>query len=355
MQLRNKAKPSPSYHCPVTVLLPVYNPGRFLRHSLDRILNQSWSNFELLIVDDGSTDASWAVISSYKDKRIRALKNDRNLGIAATLNRGLEMASGEFVARYDIDDFSRHDRMKKQLQTFDQHKDTVAVFSRGRLIDEKNRLIGWVRTPQNSQAVRWDLCFRNTLIHGSVMFRKKFVWEKLGGYQLLRTCEDYDLWSRIIRDQGHIVVLKENLVDYRIHTNSMMGKEHSEGAFTGHYETMRRIMEQNCREFMPGLLSEQQISILCSAWMDPIRADWKAFFFIQKEMLRHLKKPDQREVQKILIEQDFSLYRKCRQAHCAIPFLRALSENDPARFATLPWIRILGDKVLATLKWRSPR
>lgn len=339
----------------VTVLLPVYNPGKFLRHSLDRILNQSWPDFELLILDDGSTDASWEVISSYKDQRIRALKNEHNLGLSVTLNRGLEMASGELIARYDPDDLSHRDRMKKQLEAFDRHKDAVAVFSRGRLIDAKDRLIGWVRTPRDAQAVRWDLCFRNTLLHGSVMFRKQFVWEKLGGYQPLRTCEDYDLWSRIIRSQGNIIVLKENLVDYRIHQDSMMGKEHSEGAFTSHCDTMREIMKKNCQTFMPGTLSEQQIDILSSAWIDPTRADWKAFFSIQKNMLRLFKKTNLRKIRKILIEQDFSLYRKCSQARCALPFLRALYQAAPDRFATLPWIRILGDKVLATLRWRSPR
>jgi glycosyltransferase involved in cell wall biosynthesis len=339
---------------PITVLVPVYNAGKFLRPALDGILNQSWRDFELLIIDDASTDKSWETIFSYQDKRIRALKNERNLGIAATLNKGLELASGELIARYDPDDLSHQDRLKTQIETFEQNKDAIAVFSRARLIDEKNRLIGWVRTPTNIQAIRWDLCFQNTLLHGSVMFRKQFVWEKLGGYRLLRTCEDYDLWSRIIRNHGKIIVLKENLVDYRIHSHSMMGKEHSEG-FSRSHDTMREIMKKNCQAFMPTLLSEQQMNILSSAWIDPTTANWIEFFTIQKNMLQLFQKADLRELRKTLIEEDFSLYRKCRQAGCAIQFLRALWQAAPTRFVALPWIRILGDKVLSTLHWRSPR
>lgn len=336
----------------VTVLLPVYNAGKFLCPTLDRILNQSLQDFELLILDDASTDESWEIVSSYQDDRIRAVKNEWNIGLAATLNRGLAMASGELIARQDQDDLSQRDRLKKQVEVFEGYKQAAAVFSRARLIDAEDRLIGWVRTPTNVEAIRWDLCFRNGFVHGTAMFRRDIIWGKLGGYHPLPACEDYDLWSRLLREQGEIVVLAENLIDYRIHPSSMMGQEHRE-AFAKSQEALRGIMEKNCRVFLG--LSDRQIEVLVSAWLEPQTANWTSFFAIQKDKLHSHQRSNFREIKKILAEEDFSLYRRCRQIQCAASFLRALYLVAPLRFVALPWLRILGEWLLATLGWRFPR
>ncbi len=336
----------------ITVLLPVYNGGKLLGGALDGILNQSLRDFEFLIIDDHSTDGTWEKVCSYRDSRIRAVRNEQNIGLTATLNRGLEIASGELIARQDHDDFSYPDRLKRQVEAFKERKELVAVFSRARLIDNKNRIVGWVRTPTNPAAIRWDLCYRNSFVHGSVMFRRKVVWEDIGGYHPLPACEDYDLWSRIQRNQGEIAVIQDSLLDYRIHSHSIMGQEHSE-AFVKSRNALRQIMEKNCEAFFD--LSEKQIAILTAAWLEPELANWTSFFVLQNQLLASQRDSDILAIRKILAEEDFSLYRKCCQTTCAVSFLRALCLVAPRRFAALPWIRILGERLLAVLGWRSPR
>src|SRR5688572_29034662 len=98
----------------ITVLMPVYNAASFLREAIESILQQTFRDFEFLIIDDGSTDESIAIVQAYKDPRIRFLQNDANVGIAATLNRGIEMASCELIARMDADDISYPTRLQKQ-------------------------------------------------------------------------------------------------------------------------------------------------------------------------------------------------------------------------------------------------
>jgi len=105
----------------LTVLMPVYNGGPFLRSAIESILNQDFSDFDFLIIDDGSTDGSHEIAASYADPRIRLESNGRNLGLIATLNRGLDLARGTYVARMDADDIAFPDRLSKQLTFMEAH------------------------------------------------------------------------------------------------------------------------------------------------------------------------------------------------------------------------------------------
>ena len=98
----------------ITVLMPVYNAGKYLREAIDSILNQSFSDFEFLIINDGSTDNSKNIIESYNDQRIKFIENDKNSGVIFSLNRGLDLAKGGYIARMDADDISLRDRLKIQ-------------------------------------------------------------------------------------------------------------------------------------------------------------------------------------------------------------------------------------------------
>ena len=102
----------------VTVLMPVYNGEKYLREAMDSILKQTLTNFEFLIIDDGSKDSSVKIINSYNDPRIKLVKNEINLGISKTLNRGIELASAELIARMDADDISYPSRLQKQYDYF---------------------------------------------------------------------------------------------------------------------------------------------------------------------------------------------------------------------------------------------
>lgn len=114
----------------ISVIMPAYNAERYIREAIDSILRQTWSDFELIIIDDGSTDSTAAIIAEYTDNRIRFCPNAQNMGVAATLNRGLELACGAYIARMDADDISLPERFAKQAAYLDAHPDVTVCEQR---------------------------------------------------------------------------------------------------------------------------------------------------------------------------------------------------------------------------------
>ncbi len=113
----------------VTVLMSVYNGEKYLREAIDSILNQTFKDFEFLIIDDGSTDSSADIIRSYTDFRIRLIQNEKNIGLTRSLNKGLKLAKGEYIARMDVDDISLPIRFEKQVSFLDKYEDVKLVGS----------------------------------------------------------------------------------------------------------------------------------------------------------------------------------------------------------------------------------
>ncbi|MCP4397497.1 MAG: glycosyltransferase [bacterium] len=192
----------------VTVLLPVYNGERYLRRAIESILQQSYSSFEFLIIDDGSTDLSLKIVQSYQDARIRLLENGRNLGLIDSLNRGMGLAKGEYIARMDCDDISLPERLARQVAYLDTHPDIGVLGCGVRVIDACGNPMFLVDFPQENGFIKWSLCFYNPLAHPTVMMRKEVVLS-VGGYKFdflqedetYSTIhnEDYDLWRRLWR------------------------------------------------------------------------------------------------------------------------------------------------------------
>lgn len=207
----------------VSVLMPVYNGEHYLRESIESILRQTFTDFEYLIVDDGSNDSSRDIIRSYSDSRIRLVENVKNLGLIKTLNRGLALARGEYIARQDQDDISRPSRLGKQVAFLKSHPEIVLLGTRVNSIDHhgrKSRLYGCC-TVRSKLAIRWQLMFDNPFVHPSVMMRTKIVRDDMGGYdEHFSECEDYDLFSRLAFSY-EATNLEETLLDYRYHSGSM--------------------------------------------------------------------------------------------------------------------------------------
>jgi len=195
----------------VTVLMPVYNAERFLREAIDSILQQTLSYFEFLIIDDGSTDNSVAIIKSYGDARIRFIQNEKNLGISATLNRGLELASCELIARMDADDISYPERLQKQYNFFETNKDVALLSTWAREVSETGEPVYTARWRQ--PFFYYNLTFECWIYHPTVMYRRSAVLD-VGAYSTPYS-EDYDLWWRLSR-KYKIDNLSEVLVDYRL-------------------------------------------------------------------------------------------------------------------------------------------
>lgn len=208
----------------VSVLLPNYNAGAFLRPAIDSILGQTFRDLELIVIDDASTDGSAEIVGTYSDPRLRFIRHDTNRGLPATLNEGLAAASAPLVARQDCDDISHPDRLARQLEAFEREPALALVGTRADLIDERGDRVGIVDRCLEPTSIRWFGILDNPFIHSSVLFRADVVRDRLRGYdERRRHAEDFDLWSRLVREH-RARNLPERLIRYRRRASSMMGE-----------------------------------------------------------------------------------------------------------------------------------
>lgn len=207
----------------LSVLMPVYNAEDYLNQSIESILNQTFRDFEFLIINDGSTDQSEKVIRDYaqKDPRIRLVNNPENLGLVRTLNKGLQLAQGKYIARQDGDDISSVDRFEKQIQCLDSFPDVVLVASEFEMINSQGEVIGKTNRFTQPELVPWFLLFYNHVGgHSQVMYRKDIVLSINGYSDEYLHCEDYELWLRLAQ-KDKIVILPDILMKYRVHQESV--------------------------------------------------------------------------------------------------------------------------------------
>lgn len=200
----------------ITVLMPVFNAERFLREAIDSILAQSFKPFEFLIIDDGSTDQSAAIIASYTDPRIRFVQNEKNLGITPTLNKGISLASCELIARMDADDISHPQRLQKQFGYMKRNPECALLSTWARVVSEDKKFIRLER--YRSNFYYYNLTFECWMYHPTIMFRKSAV-EQVGMYSMPYS-EDFDLFWKM-STRFVIANLPEALVDYRISPTSL--------------------------------------------------------------------------------------------------------------------------------------
>jgi glycosyltransferase involved in cell wall biosynthesis len=209
----------------VTVLMPVYNGEKYLRNAIDSILSQTFKEFEFLIINDGSTDRSAEIVASYNDPRIYVVHNDENLGLSATLNKGLELARGKYIARMDCDDISLPERLSKQITFMDTHTDVAVCGAWCKLIGANEGDI-W-RYPSDPGEMRSRLVFESVLVHPSVIMRRELMLSHGLVYSSsYPNAEDYELWARTSRAY-RIANIAEVLLLYRTHSGQV-GKRHSE-------------------------------------------------------------------------------------------------------------------------------
>ena len=183
----------------VTILMSVYNGEKYLRKAVDSILNQTFKDFEFLIINDGSTDKTAEILQSYRDPRIKIVNNQKNMGLTKSLSRGLGIAKGDYIARMDADDISMPERLEKQVNMLEQRPELGMVGTWYCVIDEKDNIKYEVKNDGNPVILRWKLLFNNEFVHSSVMMRKR-AYEDSGGYNPeFQAAQDYDLWSRIAK------------------------------------------------------------------------------------------------------------------------------------------------------------
>ncbi|WP_405325649.1 glycosyltransferase family 2 protein [Leeuwenhoekiella sp. LLG6367-2.1] len=197
----------------ISVLLPVFNAEKFIKDCIDSILAQTYSNFELIIIDDCSNDSSVDIIRSYTDKRIKLILKPINTGYTESLNQGLAIAHGLFIARMDADDISMPNRFELQVN-FLRKNSSVAICGTDANILGANFKFNF---PESYEAIKINLLFGSSLIHPTIMGRGDIL-KKYGYDSSLEPAEDYDLFTRVALDHP-LINLSERLLNYRVHNN----------------------------------------------------------------------------------------------------------------------------------------
>jgi glycosyltransferase involved in cell wall biosynthesis len=204
----------------ISVIMPIYNCEEYLKEAVESILNQTFTDFEFIIVNDGSTDKSLSILREFeqKDKRIKIISRE-NKGLIYSLNEGIKLAQGKYVARMDGDDVSFPERFEKQVKFMEDNKLAVCG-TWATVIDPFGNIIKYYTYPPvRKNKIRLYSFFHCPFIHPSVMLEKEIL-EKVGGYKNYKNIEDYELWTRIIY-KNNINNIGEMLIKYRIHDNQI--------------------------------------------------------------------------------------------------------------------------------------
>lgn len=287
--------------------MPVYNTEKYLGEAIESILVQTFTDFEFIIVDDASTDNSPAIIEEYwkSDPRIRVLRNDENVGLGVSLQRGLKLAKGEFIARMDADDISTPDRFEKQHAFLTAHPDICILGGDEWIIDQDGTVTGELITSKLAGVLRWNMLLGNGVItpHPCAMIRKSFL-EQMGGFGNQRAAQDFELWSRTFTmNQLPIANLSDKILFYRQHsqTNTITLKdEQEEVAVSTRRQTIEKmlgekILEEVVTAYRHTSCDHPDIGTLMQTWVKIYRAfidhfnpDNNELDHIQCEMVQRL-------------------------------------------------------------------
>lgn len=204
----------------VTVVIPAYNAMTFLPETLDSVLQQTFTDFEVLIVDDGSTDAIAAWFTTVNDDQVRLI-SQANQGLSGARNTGIKEAQGDYIAFLDADDLWAPTKLEQQVRCFDRHSEVGLVYTWTRLVDEAGKPTGVKYDSQIEGNVWQQILVGDIVCSGSSAMVRRDCFDQLGGFDLnLPAAEDFDMWTRIAADYPFAVV-KEFLLDYRQHSTSM--------------------------------------------------------------------------------------------------------------------------------------
>lgn len=235
--------------------MPVFNGERHLQEAIESIRAQTFSDFEFLIIDDGSTDSTPSIIRQHlkNDNRIRCITNASNRGLVASLNLGLDSITTPLVARMDSDDISEPQRLARQVAFMQRHSEHMFVATSYRLIDENGQTISVKRKPANDYAVRWLLRFSMAIEHPSACFRTISPDGIKVRYDArIRVGEDYDFFWRLTQ-KGKAAILPDVLLSYRKHARSITSTQSCEVSLN-YRRTSQAIIEQQLGQESAALL-----------------------------------------------------------------------------------------------------
>lgn len=188
----------------------------YLPETLDSILDQSFRDFEIIALDDGSNDGTSRYLSSIRDKRLRLVRLNK-VGLPTALNHGLQLAKAPFIARIDADDVALPERLELQYRFLTERPDCVAVGCQSWRVDGEGRYIEDCTYPTGIDAIRWEAMFRCPVLHPGVMFRRQEILDEGGYNREFDVAQDYELWTRLLLQGKVLANLPEFLIRYRVH------------------------------------------------------------------------------------------------------------------------------------------
>ena len=211
----------------ISVVMSVYNGAMYLEASIDSVLAQTFTQYEFIICDDGSTDETASILNNYDDPRIIIIENAKNLGLSRSLNRCIAVSKSIIIARQDADDLSNINRLQVQYAILEDHPEVGVLASAVQWIDDQSKIIKIWPSGDDNPTIQEKLLYTCPIIHGSVMFRRRY-FEEAGGYnEEMKTGQDYDLWLRI-SETSEIVCLPDVLYTYRQHAQMVSEKRREE-------------------------------------------------------------------------------------------------------------------------------
>jgi GT2 family glycosyltransferase len=272
--------------------MSVHNEERYVSKAIRSILEQTFDDFEFIIIDDDSTDGTTEILSNYqqKDARIRVLRHQSKKGLAQSLNEGIRIAQGRYIARMDADDISLPTRLEKQVAFLDMHPEVGLVGTLCYEVDENDVIVRRWSLPSSTSDVRKALLDLNPLVHTSVMIRKE-VFAEIGYYdETLQYSQDYELWLRIAR-KYEIANLPEPLVMLRVDLEKAMRKDAKARKHSLYVRFMHLRQSDAPAHYYLHLLRPFLLVILPSRftiWLKKLKRYWNQL--VPSEELRHRRK-----------------------------------------------------------------
>lgn len=246
----------------ITVLMTVFNGGNSVKRAVQSVLNQTYKNFELLVIDDASTDDSWESINAIRDSRIRIHSNCENLGQAKSLNLGLKLALGQYVARIDADDIALPDWLEHQWAVIKANKEYAVVSTQALVIDERDRVIRIYRSPINREDIILRSFTFSPINHVGSIFNKEIILEEGGYVERYKIAADYGLWSKLIRHGHKITSTDKFLVAIKAHSSSLS----QAGSGKRELKDLSEIMRANINCFTNSEITQDESGVFCRAF-----------------------------------------------------------------------------------------
>jgi len=209
----------------VSIVIPIYNAEKYVGEAIEGLLNQTYTDFELILVNDCSTDGTLEILKEYqkKDNRIKIIVNEKNLRVSAAANRGIKEARGEYIVKQDSDDWSYPDRIAKQVEYMDAHPEVVLSSGNMEMCDENMNVKNRTHFPTTHAEIMNVLLQFNPMVHSAMIYRRETFLD-VGGYGGINTSEDYLLTMKMA-SKGQLGNLEDVLVKYRVLNTSLTAKD----------------------------------------------------------------------------------------------------------------------------------